>query len=599
MKGRKGRRSPGTILLCSLFFTLTVGFFSPLEVVLLNAGDFYFPFANVWWFQLAVSAAAALILSLPMIALPPRAGRTAASVFLGAGLAAYLQAMFLNGGMVTLTGERMMITPEESALNLAVWGAVILTAVLAAALAGKKRQKAAEGIMRGVSLALIAMQAVAMAGQALINGTPEEKPDQYLSAEGEFELSRDTNVIEFVLDTADGTFVRRMLEMYPELGESLGGWVYYPNATSTHSRTYPSIPYMLTGEVCHMDLPVSEYVNQAYENSGFLRGLYGKGTDIRIYTWDPELVSAGAGEYIANSAGYRYGQFENLNLPRLEENLMRIALYKSLPYAFKNHFQYNIVRINQSSFRMSAEFNRDYSYMDPSFRDDLMIYDPMTVTDRYSRAFRFYHLFGTHPGADWNENLEGAEDAEYAIWDLDFRARALRGSFRMIEDYIGCMKEKGIYDRATIIVTADHGISDDEDMESSLDRKTVSCPVMMVKYAGCDQSLPLRVDESPVAHEDIFATVEEALGAPVSGAGSGRPLNGYRENEPRERYYYHSAFRSDGEGEIALREYRIDGDAEQLKNWHITGKWWPVRYSANEISDEKFEDLPEAKTAEP
>ena len=91
---------------------------------------------------------------------------------------------------------------------------------------------------------------------------------------------------------------------------------------------------------------------------------------------------------------------------------MHIALYKSLPYQFKNSFQYNIVLINYNSFRMSEAFNRDFSYMDPSFRNDLMIYDPMTVTDGYSRAYRFYHLFGTHPGADWDENLEGAADAE-------------------------------------------------------------------------------------------------------------------------------------------------------------------------------------------
>ena len=595
MMKKQNRRSPGTILSCCLFLTLTVTFFSPMEVVLMNAGEFNFPFENVWWFQLGIALAAGLLLSLVLLALPPRAGRIAAAVPLGLGLAAYVQAMFLNGAMVSLTGARMKLTDGERTGNLVIWALILLAVLIGTVLLQRKNRKRTDLVMRGLSLALIAVQSAAMVSQALTGGTPEKKPEQYLSVEGEFELARDTNVIEFVLDTADGTFVRRMLELFPELSDSLAGWVYYPNATSTHSRTYPSIPYMLTGEICHMDVPVSDYVDRAFENSGFLKGLYEKGTDIRIFTWDPALVSASAGDYIANSSGYKYSRFENLNLPKLEENLMHIALYKSLPYQFKNSFQYNIVLINYNSFRMSEAFNRDFSYMDPSFRNDLMIYDPMTVTDGYSRAYRFYHLFGTHPGADWDENLEGAEDAEEAAWDLDFRARALRGSFRMIEEYIGCMKELGLYDRATIIVTADHGISDDEDMVTNLDRKTVSCPIMMVKYAQCDQSRPMQVDSSPVAHEDIFATVEEALGAPVSGTGSGRALNEYTKDEPRDRFYYHSAFRSDEEGEIALREYLIDGDAEELSNWHITGNWWPVLYSENTVSDEKFEELPEAK----
>ena len=37
----ENRRSFLTLLLCCLFFTLTVAFFSPMEVVLMNEGEFY------------------------------------------------------------------------------------------------------------------------------------------------------------------------------------------------------------------------------------------------------------------------------------------------------------------------------------------------------------------------------------------------------------------------------------------------------------------------------------------------------------------------------------------------------------------------------
>ena len=135
------KRQPLTILICNLFLALTAVFFSPMEVVLANLKEFYFSFANVWWFQLLAAIAAAAVLTLVMIALPPRAGRIAAGLSLGLGLAAYVQALFLNGKMKVLSGEALVLSGREKALNLAVWGLVILAAIMAVALAGKSTGK--------------------------------------------------------------------------------------------------------------------------------------------------------------------------------------------------------------------------------------------------------------------------------------------------------------------------------------------------------------------------------------------------------------------------------------------------------------------------
>ena len=52
-----------TVFLCAACAALTVLFFAPMEVVLANAGEFFFPFSTVWWFQLLVTLAAALLLT--------------------------------------------------------------------------------------------------------------------------------------------------------------------------------------------------------------------------------------------------------------------------------------------------------------------------------------------------------------------------------------------------------------------------------------------------------------------------------------------------------------------------------------------------------
>ena len=591
MKNKKTKRFFGTIILCNLFLTLTVAFFSPMEVVLMNIGEFYFPFRNIWWFQLLIALGAGIALSLVMFILPRRAGQIAASVTAGLGLAAYVQAMFLNGGMVTLTGDNMNITDSGKIINLVIWGVIVAAVVLLVILLGRKRARTVSQVMSGVTAALLVMQSVALVSLVATTDLSEDVPDHYLSVDGEFELSSKNNVIEFVLDTTDGSFVRAMLDKYPEVYDVLSGWTYYPNATSKHSRTFPAITYMLTGDVCYYDKPVDDYVNEAYANASFLPGLYDAGTDIRVFTWDPGLVAKDTEAYIANSSGFHYSQFENLDLQGLEKQLMNIALYKSLPYQYKNNFKYSITQVNLKSFKRPELFSHDFNYNDPEFDADFTRYGELTKTDKYDKAYRFYHLWGDHPGADWDDNMEDfGRDVDYK--DVDVRATSLRGSYRMLEDYINAMKDLGVYDDATIIVTADHGLSDSgatKKKQDRLVRNSTACPVMMVKYPHSDLSKKLEIVESPVAHDDIFATIEQALGAPVSGTGSGRALNEIAEDEERDRYYYYAALRKDEEGEVVSREYVVQGDAEDLNNWHLTGEWWDILYSANIISDEVFD----------
>ena len=589
-KRMKSRKRPlTTILLCNLFLTLTVTFFSPMEVVLANLQEFFFPFRNVWWFQLLIALGEALVLTIVMFLLPPRAGQIAAGLSLGLGLAAYIQAMFLNGHMVSLTGERMKLTDSVVNWNLVIWGLILAGTLLAVILCGHRWWKGTNNAVRFVAGALTVMQTVAFVGTVMTTDTSDRGMDHYLSTDGEFEMSAGTNVIEFAFDTVDGIYVHEMLEQFPEMKEILSGWVYYPNATSVYARTYPSIPYMLTGTDCRYDLPWDQYVDKAFAESSYLKRLHDTGTDVRVFSMDSHLVSNGAEEYIANSSSFRYNQFENLNLPKLEENLRKIGLYKSLPYQFKNSFSYSTVRINMSSFVKPELFYRDFSYMDPEFYAEVTGPDPLTRTEQYDRAFRFYHLFGTHPGVDWDENLQPLYLEELPDGEAP-RGAALRGSFRILEAYMEQMKALGIYDQALIIVTTDHGIAGNSGLngEENLEKVNPACPMIMVKYPGSDATRPLEVSRAPVSHADIFATVEKTLGVPVSGTGSGQSFDDFREDSQRDRYYYHAALRSDEEGEIALLEYRIDGDAEDFSNWHLTGQWWDILYSMNAVSGEEY-----------
>lgn len=91
-----------------------------------------------------------------------------------------------------------------------------------------------------------------------------------MTSDGEFELASENNVIVFVLDTLDDDYLIETLERYPDMLDGLDGFTYYPDSISTHSRTYPSITYLLTGEICHFDIPYKEYINKSFADSNFL-----------------------------------------------------------------------------------------------------------------------------------------------------------------------------------------------------------------------------------------------------------------------------------------------------------------------------------------
>ena len=567
------------IVLCNLFLALTVAFFQPMEVVLANLQEFLFPFGNIWWLQLLVAAGVALILSLVMLLLPPRAGRIAASVSLGLGLACWVQAMFLNGGMVSLTGAEMTVTSGGIVLNAVIWFLIALLVVAMVSVFSGKDGKKAETAMCLIAGALTVMQGVGFVSLVATTDTSARKVDHYLSAEGDFTLSQGANTIVFVLDTADECYVNRMLEKYPEMNDILSGWVYYTNTTSTFSRTYPSITYLLTGEKSYFDREPEQCINEAFEKSDFLKRIHDDGTDVRVFTMDPILVGNETGNYIDNSSNYSYTEFGNLDLPNLEQNLTRISLYKCLPYFLKKSVSYDLEKVNATSFRNNDRAAAFANYVEPDFYAAMMN-SRIALSDQYSKAFRFYHLWGAHPGWFWNERLEGSNDS--APED------ALRGSFLMLQVYTALMRETGVYDDATIIVTADHGLCGGS--AESLDLPAAPCPIIMVKYPHSDEGQSLIMNKAPVCQDDLFATIESSLGISASGTGSGKALVDFQEDEERVRYYYYSALYSDDDGEVALREYEVRGDANDLNSYKETGKWWDIDYSINKVSKRRFSE---------
>ena len=414
----------------SLFFSLTVIFFFPIETYMLNIVEFEFPLKHVLWILLVTSLAVSLFLSALLLFFDKghnRICRAGIIVLFTFSLCYYIQGLFLNGYVASVSGESVWFERDIKILNLVIWAGIAAVIILL-----KWKYRNVEKAVVILSSVCVLIQSVGFFSLFITTPKTEQYKNYYITSEGEFELSDDNNVVVFVLDTCDNRYVEATLEKYPDLFEPFNGFVYYPNSITTYSRTYPSIPYLLTGQPCYFDVPPAEYIENAWENSLFLESIKAAGADIRIYT-HPFYLSERGKNIIDNYNYYDGDSLSALFPSRLIKMMLKISAYKGLPYYFKARFFYYPGEINQ----YVINYPEKSGFFDE--RDDLFYQSlketGISVSRDFHSAFRFYHLWGTHPGHPLNSYGEMVEDEVSA-------EESLKGDFRIIETYLQYLKDE-------------------------------------------------------------------------------------------------------------------------------------------------------------
>ena len=84
--------------------------------------------------------------------------------------------------------------------------------------------------------------------------------------------------------------------------------------------------------------------------------------------------------------------------------------------------------------------------------------------------------------------------------------------FGIVKEYIRQMQELGVYDDATIIVTADHGEHNAFDFPGNgTPMAQAATPIFMVKEKGAHRE-ELGLNHAPIYHEDMQATLLDCAG---------------------------------------------------------------------------------------
>lgn len=563
---RKERLVPSILL--SLAIPFTIFFFGPFEAICKNSEMLDFTFTDLLVPSFFISLLAAVALFLIVWNLSGRVFDIVYSILFGVGFMLYLQGNYLNLGLNAVEGDGVGVSSYSgtaSVINLIIWIAV-LSAVLVCMLLIRKQREILRLAMIVAMVAVVGVQVMMFTllsfttnawtplNQRYDDATAEA--DEYLPSiltnANLTELSSEGNVIWFVVDRFDYTYVQKILKSEPDFFSNLDGFTMYDNHITKYARTFPSIAYMLTGIENDYSTGRIEYFENAYTNGTFLKEMKDNGYNVNVYTEK---------YYAYHDANEFSGVVDNLSSSDVYEvrdrmglwgDMTRLTLFRYLPFFAKGW----VGVINTSDFNGYIEYEANKPLFDSGMKD---VYDWMTEEDfttyEGNKNFSFIHINGCHmPNSYYEDFSLVLNDSDK--WDSDL---AMRVSFQIVNYYIDQLKELGLYEDATIIITGDHAaaISDTKDLSGS--RVTA----LMVKPKG-ESGTPMTYNSAPVEQGQLLATIFESEGI-VPKNDYGTSIFDVQEGDDVVRYYHFQKTVSGGDDVLVV--YEVVGDAKNFKNW--------------------------------
>lgn len=571
----------GIAFLVVLFCGFTLGITAPFELVAGNASNLTYGLMDIWTIMAAATAVGVVALSLVVSLLRGKAFHVVTLFLCCCGVCMYVQALFLNGGLI-LSDNQAIDWMGTFLPSMVISAIVWLVILIVPQIVTRKNQRSARIAVVAVSLCMILVQAVGV-GSLFLNGEEERPADavgpSFVTQKGIFHVSDKGNVIYLVIDHLDERELEHLLDVRPNLLDFLPNSVVYTNAIETMTPTEFALPYMMTAVLPEVDEDINgSYLCRRYTEGTFLKAMSDAGYKVGVYTDALRLYHLNSTETWESVGRYTENihpadtQTLSLNKKGTLKILAKAALYRDLPWVLKPRFSYTTSDLNNNMVLRDEDTETDKQLF---VCDDIAFYHNLldtglSIDESDSKgSFRFIHFDGNHRPWTKNENVEEVEHTEGG------RDADAIGAFRIVETYIQGLKDLGVYDKSTIIITADHG-----DWETHVLPEEVSVPALIVKPATDEgeQHAPTYSD-APVSHEDLFATILAAMGADGSAFGNTlSEIEAQYGDDPasRVRETYMAAANDGYTKIIDLFLFTVQGDAKNWDDWAYTDITWHV-----------------------
>lgn len=536
------RLMPAALAMGAACFTLI--FFGPFENVAFGGNAMAYSHWDVWWIlalaALAVWVTGALLVSL----LKGKLFTYALSLIFCVTLCGYLQALLMNSSLGTLTGDAINWTEKTGvmAANTLIWIGIFVAVYFILYLNKALWKKV---LIYGCALLLV-MQGASTVSICL-SGSNSSK-NYCLADSGMYEYSAQDNIFVFVLDRMDYYFtIQQILNEDPDFFASLDGFTQYTNAVSAYARTQPALNHLLTGSETAFSCSAKSFYANSWDEDGkhILQDLTEQDYSVEIYSTLGYLFSdmSYAGKYVDN-----FAKTNSVDSGAVLAKLLHLSAYRHAPIALKPFFWADTAYYNTDVFSGSAV--SAYHYEDTYYMPGLA----EGAASREQNSFKFYHFNGSHPPYTMNADGSASEETTTTILQT-------RGCFTHLFAAFARMKELGIYEDATIIITGDHGNAWDD----KLPVQAATRIGLFYKPAG-SAGTPLKLSEAPVCTDNVSATIAKAAGV-ADYSAYGPALDDIAEDAEVTRYYY-KTLAIDG-WERTVCKYAITGHAADFGNWNI------------------------------
>jgi len=514
----------------AFFFSFSVLFYGPLGLYLANTEELWFDLWAVLKVVGPVSLLTFALLTCLGINVPEGNKDFFAKLFFGISLALYIQGNFANidYGSGVLDGSEIIWSDYVgyACLDTLLWIICILLPFILAWIPKFRKEGYDKKCLVALSVFFIVIQLPAMAIQ-LVNYKPSDQQNLKITTDGIYDLAKDKNVVVFVLDTYDERYFQELIEKHPEYQEKLEDFVHYDNYITSASRTIVAMPSLLTGHPFLRDSVYSEYINRIWNEQNVLEEISHKDVDVRVFTTTP-CFSNKTTEFIKNIK-YEKDQVGSYRL--LGEKLYKLTGFVFSPHLIKQRFMFDT-----AEFDDAKQVINSYSCNNIKFISNYEN-QRFTISDSYDNAFRMYHLDGVHPPLTTGADGKKSDNATRETTGIALIEMILS----MLED----MKEKGVYDNSTIIITADHG-----------DVGEAEWTMFLMKEANhfgpyTTSQLPLSGFDLPIYWGDIF-------GASLDNQTYGTHLSELTEFSNRERHFFQN---TSGSSRVIIQEFKTDSYA--------------------------------------
>ena len=525
-----------------------------MEVFTGNAANFRFTFFEAFLPLLAVTLAATAMLTSLVALFKRRALTFVLALILALDICSYVQNLFLNLNLGLLNGDVIDWSQytAHGMRNLAIWGGIFVTVVTALMLIKKHARR----VIRAVSALLLAVQVITLGVVSVQHLTSEAhtaRDNTYvLTGDQQFQVSAEGNVILFLLDYFSNDYIDAAAKQYPDILEPLHDFTYYDNCDPVYIGTFPSVVHFLTGNPFDNTVAIDEWFRQSWGGETaktFYSTLFDSGYKFNFFDSSNDYFGIQyAQPYVNNLAVLEHDKY-TIRYNRLIPSLLGLSAYRHVPHMLKPYLEPSsldfYMAVPLSSEEVTTCYNRNAFY-------NILASRGLTTVKDDGKYFIVEFLNGTHPPYHLDENANYDSSATLE--------QTAAGYLKIVATYLQKLKDAGVYDDATIILTSDHG-----DKENSMQ------VLYFIKEAGVRRK-QMAVSSAPISHNEMLGTILKNI-----GANTDLPtIYDFKDGEKRERtvmrnyidtrYPYVPKYHSTAVGtHTVMYAYTYTGDRTQLR----------------------------------